>query len=308
VIVDPSGLIVTSLHVIAGAQGIVVNRFHMPHQHLPAQLVRTDITNDLAMLRINVGQPIPAATLADSDQVQVGDWVLAVGHPFGLGLTVTAGIVGRRNGTLAVPGGMQYTGLLQTDAPINEGSSGGPLVDVQGQVVGINTAIYAPTGVFSGTGFAIPSVRVAQFLGNGGGGMGQTVAMQMPIEAEQMPIAAEQMPIALTPAGNANQVGGAWLGLDLVPVTPNMAEQLAFREGTGVMVSRVALNSPADEAQLVKGDIVTSLGQTPIQDMTTAQGIVQSLAPGQVVPVQIWRNGTVQNLMLQARVRPASVW
>jgi serine protease Do len=96
--------------------------------------------------------------------VRVGDWVLAVGHPFGLGLTVTAGIVGRRHGTLGIPGGQQYTGLLQTDAPINEGSSGGPLANLDGQVVGLNTAIYAPTGVFSGVGFAIPSNVIRDFL------------------------------------------------------------------------------------------------------------------------------------------------
>jgi len=162
VIVHPSGYVITNFHVVSGASSIVVSRFRQPDALLAAQLVAVE--DDLALLKVADGGPFPAAQLADSSQTRVGDWVLAVGHPFGLGLTVTAGIVGQRRGELTIPGGKQYTGLIQTDAPINEGSSGGPLVDLNGQVVGVNTAIYAPTGVFSGAGFAIPSNRVRAFL------------------------------------------------------------------------------------------------------------------------------------------------
>lgn len=162
VVVHPSGYIVTCEHVVTGTTSIVASRFREDHRRLPAQLVA--FQDDLALIKVADAKPFEAAVIADSEQVQVGDWVLAVGHPFGLGLTVTAGIVGRRHGVLDVPGRPRYTGLLQTDAPINEGSSGGPLVDMDGRVVGINTAIYAPTGVFSGAGFAIPSNRVRDFL------------------------------------------------------------------------------------------------------------------------------------------------
>lgn len=162
VIVDPAGYTVTCHHVVVGATAISVSRFEAPDQQIPARLVAVDA--DLALLKFEFNAPLPAARLADSNQVQVGDWVLAVGHPFGLGLTVTSGIVGRRDGMLSIRNGPRYTELLQTDAPINEGSSGGPLVSLAGEVIGLNTAIYAPTGVFSGAGFAIPSNVVRQFL------------------------------------------------------------------------------------------------------------------------------------------------
>jgi S1-C subfamily serine protease len=162
VIVDAGGYLVTCQHVIAGATAIHISRFGRSSERIPARLVAVE--DDLALVYAPAASGSVPAVLGDSEQVQVGDWVLAVGHPFGLGLTVTAGIVGRRHGALTIPGGRQYTGLLQTDAPINEGSSGGPLVNMAGQVIGINTAIYAPTGVFSGAGFAIPANRVRIFL------------------------------------------------------------------------------------------------------------------------------------------------
>lgn len=162
VVVDNGSYIVTCRHVVVGASTISVAPFGTTDVQLAARLVAAQ--EDLALLQLIQGGPLPPATLADSSQAMVGDWVLAVGHPFGLGLTVTAGIIGRRHSSLGIPGGQQYTGLIQTDAPINEGSSGGPLANLQGQVVGLNTAIYAPTGVFSGVGFAIPSNVVRDFL------------------------------------------------------------------------------------------------------------------------------------------------
>jgi S1-C subfamily serine protease len=162
VAVDSGRYVVTCRHVIVGSSSISVTPFGTTNVQLAARTVAAE--EDLALLELIEGSPLPAARFADSSRVMVGDWVLAVGHPFGLGLTVTAGIVGRRHSTLGIPGGQQYTGLLQTDAPINEGSSGGPLANLDGQVVGLNTAIYAPTGVFSGVGFAIPSNVIKDFL------------------------------------------------------------------------------------------------------------------------------------------------
>jgi len=161
VVVDAAGYIVTCNHVVSGARSILITPYRRPEIQLSARLIAAE--NDLALLKVESRGGLPTVQLADSEQARVGDWVLAVGHPFGLGLTVTAGIIGRRQGQLGIAG-QNYTGLIQTDAPINEGSSGGPLVDLNGQVIGLNTAIYAPTGVFSGAGFAIPSNDVRAFL------------------------------------------------------------------------------------------------------------------------------------------------
>lgn len=162
VVVDGTGHVVTCRHVIEGAKQITVSRFRHPSERLVAQVVAYE--NDLALLRVSGAKTFSPAVIGDSSRVMVGDWILALGHPFGLGLTVTAGIVGRRNTSLAVPGGRRYDELLQTDAPINEGSSGGPLVSMKGEVIGLNAAIYAPGGDFAGAGFAIPSNRIADFL------------------------------------------------------------------------------------------------------------------------------------------------
>jgi serine protease Do len=214
-----------------------------------------------------------AAILADSRQVEVGDWILAVGHPFGLGLTVTAGIVGRRRGVLTVPGSRQYTDLFQTDAPINEGSSGGPLVDLAGQVVGINMAIYAPTGVFSGAGFAIPSNRVRDFVSQHLGGA---------------------------------QVAGArraYFGIQLAELTQALSTQIGY-QGAGVVVQAVAPGSPAALAQLTPGDVVTHVAQKAVPDLRALGAVLAQFGPGDAVPMQVWRGGRWQahTLRLNANV------
>jgi serine protease Do len=205
-----------------------------------------------------------AATLGDSSQVGVGDWVLAVGHPFALGTTVTAGIVSRRDVTLALPGGRAQTGLFQTDAAINEGSSGGPLVNVAGDVIGINAAIYAPTGAFSGAGFAIPSNQVRAFLSSTLG--------------------------ASAPAGGA---GVSRWGLGLVALTPDLASQLSFAGSAGVVVTSVAASSAADRAQLAKGDVITKIAGQPVNDVPSAMAIRDRLAPTEPVAIEFFRLGAL---------------
>jgi serine protease Do len=239
------------------------------------------VEEDLALLRVLDGEAPAPARLADSNQVHVGDWILAVGHPFGLGLTVTAGIVGRKDGVLSIPGGQQYTGLLQTDAPINEGSSGGPLVDLSGEVVGLSTAIYAPTGVFSGAGFAIPSNRVRAFLSrNLGASLGPS-------------------PVPQTAAG---QPGQPWWGLGLANLTQNEAANLSYPRVDGVVVESVAINSPADAAQLARGDIITAIAGQPVRDIGSVQWIQSRLGANQAVSVEIWRRGRSQILTLRGGV------
>jgi S1-C subfamily serine protease len=238
VVVDPSGYAITCSHVVAGATSISVRRFQR-ERWSAARTVASD--GDLALLQVNDGEPLPAATLGDPARLNIGDWVLAVGHPFQLGLTVTAGILSRKEASLSMPGGAVQTGLLQTDAAINEGSSGGPLVNVAGEVVGINSAIYAPTGAFSGASFAIPADRVKRFVSS---------ILGSP-------------PRATTPD---------W-GLGLVPLTPALAAQVGFGGTQGVVVSSVAPSSAAARAQLMQGDVITKIGNVSVAGVADAMAI-----------------------------------
>jgi serine protease Do len=159
IIVDRRGYIVTNAHVVANAVNIKVVTFSSERTVYPATIIRKDIENDIAILKIEPDSPMPTAILGDSDMIKVADRVLTVGSPFGLEQTVTAGIISDDSRNLVIDG-QAYEDMLQTDAAINRGNSGGALVNVSGEVIGINTAIYAPTGVFTGVGFAIPINKV----------------------------------------------------------------------------------------------------------------------------------------------------
>jgi serine protease Do len=278
VVVDPSGYVVTNHHVVAGASTIIVTRFPQKEGHYSARVIASDPSRDLALLQILGEGPFPAAALADSSRVEVGDWVLTVGNPFGLGHTVTAGIISGKRNSLRI-NGINFRGLLQTDAPINKGSSGGPLVNMSGQVVGINTAIYAPTGVFSGTGFAIPSNRVGAFVAPFLENNPLTVAMQRP----------------------ANP-GTVWLGIGVIDMTADLAAKLSYPRAGGIFVASLVLDSPADEAEITRGDIITAVSGRPIQNSASLQAVLASLSPGQTVGVTIWRDGKTETLRLTTRV------
>jgi serine protease Do len=261
---DAAGYAITCTHVIVGAATISIRRFQEADRWSQARAVASD--GDLTLLQLTDGGPMPAATLGDSSKVNVGDWVLAVGHPFQLGTTVTAGIVSRRDVTLALPGGRAQAGLFQTDAAINEGSSGGPLVNVAGEVIGINSAIYAPTGAFSGAGFAIPSKQVRDFVSS-----------------------------VLTPRTPA--AAPRW-GLGLVALTPSLASELAFPGSLGVVVSSVAPSSAADRARLVRGDVITKIGGQSVNDLTAAMAIRDRLLVNEGVSIEFFRLGVVQTATL----------
>ncbi len=278
VIVDPSGYVVTNHHVVAGASTIIITRFQHKHGHYSARIVASDAGKDLALLQILGHGPFPAATLADSSRVEVGDWVLTVGNPFGLGHTVTAGIISGKRDSLLI-NGINFMGLLQTDAPINKGSSGGPLVNMAGQVVGINTAIYAPTGVFSGAGFAIPSNRVGAFVSRFLEHNQITVAMQQPVNS-----------------------GTVWLGIGVIDMTADLAAKLSYPHAGGIYVSSLVLDSPADEAEMTRGDIITAVAGQPMQNSASLQEVLARLRPGQSVKVTIWRGGKTETLRLTTRV------
>jgi serine protease Do len=163
VIVDRRGYIITNAHVVANAVNIKVVTFSSSRTVYPAVIIRKDMENDIAILKIEPESPLPAAVLGDSDMVKVAETVLTIGSPFGLEQTVTAGIISDDSRNLVIDG-QAYDDMLQTDAAINRGNSGGALINVSGEVIGINTAIYAPTGIFTGVGFAIPINKVKPII------------------------------------------------------------------------------------------------------------------------------------------------
>ncbi len=257
-IIDPSGLIVTNNHVIAGAQQITVTLHD--GTVLPATLVGHDERMDLALLRVHAKGPLPAVAFGDSDHIRVGDWVLAIGNPFGLGGTVTAGIVSARGRNLNEG---PYDDFIQTDAPINRGNSGGPLFDMAGQVIGINTAIFSPSGGSVGIGFSIPS-NIAE------------------------PVLAQ-----LREFGHARR---GWLGVRVQEVTPDIAASLGLKSAEGALVAGVNAGGPAEKAGVKAGDVILSFDGKPVKDMHALPLIVAETTIGASVPVEVWRHGKTDTL------------
>ncbi|MFL6796990.1 MAG: DegQ family serine endoprotease [Xanthobacteraceae bacterium] len=231
VIVDQSGLVVTNNHVIEGADQVKVSL--ADKRELEAEIVLKDERSDLAVLRIkSQGEHFPALEFADSDALQVGDVVLAIGNPFAVGQTVTHGIVSAVARTQV--GITDYQFFIQTDAAINPGNSGGALVDLGGRVVGINTAIFSRSGGSQGIGFAIPAnmVRVVVASAQGGG----------------------------------STVKRPWLGARLQAVTPDLAESLGLKRPAGALVANVTAATPAGKAGLKTGDLITTIDSQPVED------------------------------------------
>ena len=252
-IIDPSGIIVTNNHVIDHADKVTIKL--SDGRELPATVVGRDEKTDLAVLRIKGGGNFPAIAWGDSDHVRVGDDVFAVGSPFGLGNTVTTGIVSGRGREI---GQGPYDDFLQIDAAINQGNSGGPLFDTSGRVVGVNTAIYSPSGGSVGIGFAIPSR------------MAQSIVRQ---------IAAH------------GSVARGQIGVSIQAVTPDIADSLGLGEARGALVAAVTPGSPAAQAGFRTGDIVTSFDHRPITDARDLSRAVADARVGATTPAEIVRNG-----------------
>jgi Do/DeqQ family serine protease len=230
VLVDPSGLIVTNVHVIEGADEVKISL--ADKREFEASIVLKDPRTDLAILRIKSSERFPSLELADSDALQVGDVVLAIGNPFGVGQTVTHGIISALARTQV--GITDYQFFIQTDAAINPGNSGGALVDLGGKLVGINTAIFSRSGGSQGIGFAIPAnmVRVVVASARNGGG-----AVKRP-----------------------------WLGARLQPLTPEIAESMGLKRPAGALVAGVTSDSPAARAGLKSGDVIVSVEGQQVDD------------------------------------------
>ena len=261
-IIDPTGYIVTNNHVIDGADEITVTM--TDNTTLKAKLVGKDDRVDLALLKVESDKPLKAVSFGDSDTERVGDWVLAIGNPFGLGGSVTAGIVSARGRDIRQG---PYDDFIQTDASINRGNSGGPLFNMNGEVIGINTAIYSPSGGSVGIGFSVPS------------NLAKSVVMQ------------------LREYGHARR---GWLGVRIQQVTPDIAESLGLNKAAGALVAGVNDGGPADKAAIHSGDIILKFDGHEVDDMRALPRIVAETGVGKTVPVVVWRDG--KEMTLQAPV------
>jgi len=263
-VIDPSGLIVTNNHVIANAEQITVTL--SDDTVLQAQVIGRDAVTDLALLKVDAKTPLPAATWGDSNKARVGDWVLAIGNPFGLGGTVTAGII---SATARDIHSSPYDDYLQTDASINRGNSGGPMFDLAGEVIGINTVIYSPSGGSIGIGFAIPS------------------ALAQPI-IEQLKA--------------TGKVERGWIGARIQPVTDDLAETVGLDKTRGAMIAAIDPGSPAVLAKLQPGDVILSYDGKPIERSRQLPRLVADTPPDKEVKVTIWRDGKEHEAELKVAV------
>src|SRR5579864_7803396 len=260
VIVDSKGYIITNRHVVEKADRIRV-RFQddPPGTQHEAKVIGTDQETDLAVIKVDVDRQLPAAKMGNSESMEVGDWVLAVGSPFGLSETVTAGIVSAK-GRDIVPG-RQFQTFIQTDAAINPGNSGGPLVNMAGEVIGINTAILSETNAYAGVGFALPSKTVAEVYN-------QLVSPD-------------------------HRVARGSIGITFDSVE-NPAIARVYGQGSGVTVSSVVAGSPADNAGLKIGDTITSVDGKKVSKGSELVADIASRKPGSKVNLSFLRNGKTQ--------------
>jgi serine protease Do len=260
-IIDPSGLIVTNNHVIANAEQITVTL--SDNTTLQAQVVGRDPVSDLALLKVDAKTPLPAASWGDSTKTRVGDWVLAIGNPFGLGGTVTSGII---SATARDIHAGPYDDFLQTDASINRGNSGGPMFNLAGEVIGINTAIFSPSGGSIGIGFAIPS------------------AFARPIMDQ------------LKATGKVER---GWIGAQIQPVTDEIAEAIGLGKSHGAMIASIDPASPAAQVKLQPGDVILAYDGKPIDRSRQLPRLVADTPPDKSVKLSIWRDSKTRDVELK---------
>ncbi len=261
-VIDAEGYIVTNNHVIADADEITVILHN--NVSLKAELVGRDSKTDVAVLKVKTDKPLVAANWGDSDKARVGDWVLAIGNPFGLGGSLTAGILSARQRDIQSG---PYDDFLQTDASINRGNSGGPMFNTDGQVIGINTAIYSPSGGSIGIGFAIPS----------------NLAKEIAAELIRAP---------------DHVVRRGWLGVRIQAVTDEIAESLGLDKARGALVASVNDNGPAHVSGIQPGDVIVSFNDKPVNDMRHLPRLVAETAVGKSVPVSVWRRRKTETVQV----------
>jgi serine protease Do len=252
-IIRQDGLIVTNNHVVANAQEITVTL--SDKRQYKAKVLGVDPKTDLAVIKIEAKTSVPYVPLGNSDVLRVGDWVMAIGNPFGLSNTVTTGIVSAKGRTI---GAGPYDDFIQTDASINPGNSGGPLFNTAGEVVGINTAIFSQNGANIGIGFAIPA----------------NLAKNLIPELE-----------------TKGSVTRGWLGVSVQSLTPDLARSLGINNERGVLVGDVMAQGPAEKAGIKRGDVIVAFDGKKIDQTTTLPGLVAATPIGKRVSVEILRDG-----------------
>ena len=252
---------VTNNHVVEHADEIEVTLFDGSRH--PAEVKGRDPKTDLALLEIDADESLPHVELGDSDHAKVGDWVVAVGNPFGLGGTVTAGIISARGRDIQSG---PFDEFLQIDAPINRGNSGGPLFDSEGRVIGINTAIYSPSGGNVGIGFAIPSSMARDIIAE--------------LEAN-------------------GSVARGWLGVQIQPVTEIVAESLGLKEQQGALVASVVPGSPADRAGVETGDVIVRMNGEDLDDFKDLPKLVAKAEAGSEATLEVRRQGKTRELEVE---------
>jgi len=266
-IIDASGIILTNNHVVEGRNDITV-RLH-DGREFKAVEVKSDPNTDLAVIRIKGAKHLKAAKLGDSDQVEIGDWVLALGHPFGLEDTVTSGIISAKGRGIGMPSRASF---LQTDAAINPGNSGGPLVNLDGEVIGINTAISTSSGGNQGVGFAVP-VNLVKWVSQ-----------------------------QLIKNGSVHR---AQLGVMIQPLTPELADQFGIDASKGVLVADVMADTPAAKAGLKPGDVIVDYDGHAVSSPRELQSVVERSKVNAKHELGVLRNGKRQTLKVVPREQPA---
>ena len=257
-IIDETGFIVTNNHVIDGADEITVTM--TDSTTMKAKLIGKDELADLALLKVESSRKLPHVDWGDSDAARIGDWVMAIGNPFNLGGTVTTGIVSARARNIHQG---PYDDFIQTDAPINRGNSGGPLFNMDGKVIGINTAIYSPSGGSVGIGFSVPANQARNVIDQ------------------------------LREYGKARR---GWLGVSIQQVTPDIAEGFGRHTPDGALVGRLNPGGPAEKAGIKTGDIILKFNGQDVKDMSALPRIVAGTEIGKSVPVVVWRDGKEQSI------------
>jgi serine protease Do len=265
-IIDKSGLIVTNNHVVDNGKKITVK---LPDgRSFDAKLIGTDPATDIALLKIKSDKPLPTVEFGDDRQLRVGDWVVAVGNPFGLSNSVTAGIVSSIGRDI---GAGNYNDFIQIDAPINRGNSGGPTFDLRGQVVGMNSMIFSPSGGSVGIGFAIPASTIHDVVGQ--------------LQAH-------------------GHVSRGYLGVQIQSVTPEIAASLGIKDAKGALVAEVTPNGPAAKAGFEQGDIITAINGQTVEDNRDLTRKVALVPAGQTATFSVNRQGQPKTLKADIGARP----
>ncbi len=260
-VVDPDGIIITNNHVIDGADEVQVN--FADGSKLKAEVIGRDAKTDLAVLKVNPDKPLPAVSFGNSNNIRVGDWVMAIGNPFGLGGSVTLGIVSARNRNI---NSGPYDDFIQTDAAINRGNSGGPLFNMNGEVIGINTAIISPSGGSIGIGFSVPSSTAVGVI--------------------------DQL-------RNFGETRRGWLGVKIQSVGEDMVESLGLDKPSGALVADVTATGPAEKAGIKAGDVIVKFDGKDVDQMRDLPRLVARAPVGSTVTVEIMRKGKPQQIEVE---------